>query len=61
LHNQEEVKHLLDDNLQIHGRCGYIRQGFPFIIKDYKFNKFNFHLDGNNGKLSDIDYYDATR
>ena len=23
------------------------------------FNKFNFHLDGINGKLSDIDYYDA--
>jgi hypothetical protein len=25
LHNQEDVRNLLDGNLQIHGRCGYLR------------------------------------
>jgi len=54
-----DVKSLLDDSKQIHGRCGYLRQGFPFVFKDYDFNKFNLHLDGLNGKLSDIDYYHA--
>ena len=56
--DQDQVKYLLDDSKLIHGRCGYLRQGFPFIFRDYDFNKFNLHLDGVNGKLSDIDYYD---
>ena len=55
------LKSLLDDDKLIHGRCGYLRQGYPFIIKDYDFNKLNLHIDGLNGKLSDIDYYDAAR
>jgi hypothetical protein len=29
------------------------------VFKDYDFNKINMHLDGVNGKLSDIDYYDT--
>ena len=27
------------------------------MFKDFDFNKINMHLDGVNGKLSDIDYY----
>ena len=50
------VKNLLNAETKIHGRCGYIRQGFPFIFKDYKYNKFSLHIDGVNSKLSDIDY-----
>lgn len=57
----DDLKNLLDDEKLIHGRCGYIRQGYPLIIKDYDFNKINLHVDGLNGKLSDIDYYDAAR
>jgi len=34
-----------------------LRQGFPLLFKDFDFNKINMHLDGVNGKLSDIDYY----
>ncbi len=45
----------------MHGRCGYIRQAFPFIIKDYDFSKLSLLLDGPNSQLSDIDFYDATR
>ena len=59
--NNNDLKSLLDDDKLIHGRCGYLRQGYPFIIKDYDFNKLNLHIDGLNGKLSDIDYYDAAR
>lgn len=44
---------------RIHGRCGYIRQAFPLIIKDYDFNKFSLVLDGPNSQLSDIDFYVA--
>jgi hypothetical protein len=29
------------------------------VFKDMDFNKINMHLDGVNGKLSDIDYYDT--
>lgn len=47
---------LLDEEKEIHGRCGYIRQGFPFIFKDYNFNKFSLHINGLNGMLSDVDY-----
>jgi len=47
---------MLSDEAKIHGRCGYIRQGFPFIFKDYKWNKLSFHIDGVNSKLSDLDY-----
>jgi hypothetical protein len=27
------------------------------LFKDFNFNKINMHLDGVNGKLSDLDYY----
>jgi hypothetical protein len=50
---------LLDDEKLIKGRCGYIRQGFPFIFKDFKYSKINIHIEGINGKLSDIDYLDT--
>lgn len=46
---------------RIHGRCGYIRQAFPFLIKDYDFTKISLVLDGPNSQLSDIDFYDAIR
>jgi len=46
---------------RVHGRCGYIRQAFPFIIKDYDFTKVSLVLDGPNSQLSDIDFYDAVR
>lgn len=59
LNDQDMVKNLLDDDKVIHGRCGYLRQGLPMVFKDYEFNKINMHLDGVNGKLSDIDYYDT--
>ena len=59
--SSNDLKALLDDDQLIHGRCGYLRQGYPFIIRDYNFNKINLHVDGLNGKLSDIDYYDAAR
>ena len=43
---------------KIHGRCGYIRQAIPFIIKDYDFGKISLMIDGVNSQLSDIDFYD---
>jgi Gaa1-like, GPI transamidase component len=46
---------------RIHGRCGYIRQAIPFIIKDYDFGKISLMIDGVNSQLSDIDFYDQTR
>jgi hypothetical protein len=46
---------------RIHGRCGYIRQAIPFIIKDYEFNKISLMIDGVNSQLSDIDFYDQVR
>ena len=61
LSEKDDLKNLLDEEKLIHGRCGYLRQGYPLIIKDYEFNKMNLHVDGLNGKLSDIDYYDAAR
>lgn len=45
----------------MHGRCGYIRQAFPFVIKDYDFSKLSLLLDGPNSQLSDLDFYDAVR
>ena len=47
------------DDEMIHGRCGYIRQGFPLIVRDMAYNRFLLHTDGVNGKLSDIDYLSA--
>ena len=46
---------------RVHGRCGYIRQAFPMIIRDYDFGKISLILDGPNSQLSDIDFYDAIR
>lgn len=46
---------------QIHGRCGYIRQAYPFIIKDYEFSKISLNIEGQNSMLSDLDYYDSVR
>ena len=46
---------------KIHGRCGYLRQGFPFIIKDYGFSRISLMIDSVNSQLSDIDFYDAVR
>lgn len=59
LNNQDKIKDLLNNDKLIHGRCGYLRQGFPLVFKDFEFNKINMHMDGVNGKLSDIDYYDT--
>ena len=50
-----------DSDERIEGRCGYLRQGFPFIIKDYSFTKVSLMVDGINSQLSDIDFYDAVR
>lgn len=33
---------------RVHGRCGYIRQAFPLIIRDYDFSKISLVLDGSN-------------
>lgn len=38
-----------------------MRQSFPLVIKDYKFNRISVLVDGVNGQLSDIDYYDGVR
>ena len=46
---------------RIEGRCGYLRQAFPFVIKDYDFTKISLMVDGINSQLSDIDFYDAVR
>ena len=46
---------------KIHGRCGYLRQGFPFVIKDYGFSKISLMVDSVNSQMSDIDFYDAVR
>jgi hypothetical protein len=43
------------------GRCGYIRQAFPLIIKEYNFGRISLLLDGPNSQLSDLDFYDAIR
>ena len=43
---------------RIHGRCGYIRQAIPFIIKEFEFGKISLMIDGVNSQLSDIDFYD---
>jgi hypothetical protein len=44
----------------IKGRCGYIRQSWPFVIKDYDFSRIKLLVDGFNTQLSDIDFYHAT-
>ena len=55
------MKNLLDEDKKIHGRCGYRRQGFPFVIKDGSFNSYAIHVDGVNSKLADIDYNNALK
>jgi hypothetical protein len=45
----------------VHGRCGYIRQAFPFIVKDADFTKLSLMVDGLNQQLNDLDFYDAMR
>ena len=57
----DNLNDLLNDDRLIHGRCGYIRQGFPFIFKDISFNTLAMHVDGVNSKLSDIDYVTAMK
>jgi len=32
----------------IKGRCGYIRQSFPYVIKDYNFSRVQLIMDGFN-------------
>ena len=44
---------------QIRGRCGYIRQGFPVTLRDLSYDRMLLHIDGINGKLTDIDYLSA--
>lgn len=55
------VAQLLDPRRKIHGRCGSLRQGFPFVFKDYNFNRFALHVEGINAKLSDVDHIDGIR
>ena len=38
-----------------------MRQSFPIIIKDYEFNRFSLLIDGVNGQLNDVDFYDSLR
>lgn len=38
-----------------------MRQSFPLVIKDYNFNKVSLLVDGVNGQLSDIDFYNSVR
>jgi hypothetical protein len=38
-----------------------MRQSFPLVIKDYNFNRISLLVDGLNGQLSDIDFYDGVR
>ena len=38
----------IDGARRIEGRCGYLRQGFPFVIKDYDFTKVSLMVDGIN-------------
>ena len=59
--NSEDVKGILNPENKIHGRCGMLRQGFPFIFKNYQFERFALHVEGINSKLSDIDYLDGLR
>jgi hypothetical protein len=33
---------------KVKGRCGYIRQAFPFEIADYDFTKVSLLIDGPN-------------
>lgn len=55
------VGSLYGEEQRIFGRQGYIRQAYPMVIKDYKFNRISLLYEGINGQLSDIDFYDATR
>jgi hypothetical protein len=41
---EDMLRDLLDDDKVIHGRCGYLRQAFPFIFKDYEFSRLTLHL-----------------
>ena len=50
-----------DANEMISGRCGYLRQGFPFVIKDYDFKRVSLLVDGINSQLSDLDLYDQVK
>lgn len=54
--DQDDIRQFLNADKRVVGRCGYLRQAFPFIFRDYKYNKFNFHIDGINHALSDIDH-----
>lgn len=47
------------EETQIRGRCGYIRQGFPVALRDLNYDKILLHIEGVNGKLTDIDYLTA--
>jgi len=38
-----------------------MRQSFPLVIKEYTFNRISLLVDGVNGQLSDIDFYDGVR
>ena len=46
---------------RIEGRCGYLRQGFPLVIKEFDFTKVSLMYDGLNSQLSDIDFYNTVR
>jgi len=45
----------------IKGRCGYIRDAYPFVIKNYEYSKVSLSMEGHNSMLSDIDFYDSLR
>lgn len=38
-----------------------MRQSFPLVIKDFSFNKISLLVDGVNGQLSDIDFYNGVK
>jgi hypothetical protein len=44
------VEHTLDYPFggRVHGRCGYIRQAFAIVVRDYDFGKISLVLDGPN-------------
>jgi hypothetical protein len=44
----------------VEGRCGYIRGGQAYILKDYGFNSVVLNLEGKNSQMVDMDYYTAS-
>jgi len=55
----DRIHELFDEGTAIQGRCGYLRQAYPFVFTEFDFMKTRFHSEGDNGRMSDLDFYDG--